>query len=163
MVVTKNTMVLMDLESFEYKTFPTEKREKNWMPFVRDGEILALTSTSPLQIISLKDGRLIKEGRGLDTFWSGSSQFIPYQGGWLGVVHRHDGILPKRGPWILRSYVHAFLWMDQDFENLDLSPPFRFRGVGVEFCSGLDRDGDELVLSYGIHDEEANLLWIGVN
>lgn len=160
-VVTKNTMILMDMESLEYRSYPTGKREKNWMPFVRDGEILALTSTKPLNVVSLKDGSLIKEGRGLDTFWSGSSQFIPYKGGWLGVVHRHDGVMERKNSiWPLRTYVHAFLWMDQDFENLDLSPSFRFRSKGVEFCSGLDWDGDELILSYGIHDEEAHLLWM---
>jgi hypothetical protein len=155
-VVTRNTMTLMDLESLEYKTFPTGKREKNWMPFVREGEVLALTSTKPWEIVSLEDGKVVKEGPGLPSFWSGSSQFIPFLGGWLGVVHRHE----STGSWGCRDYVHAFLLLDEQLNPVDLSRPFRFFGKGVEFCSGLERHGNELCLSFGVHDRESYLLWL---
>jgi hypothetical protein len=152
-VVQKNTMVLWDLDSGEYKSFPTGRREKNWMPFVHDGDLYALTSTCPFQVLNLTGTKTL-EGRGLDSFWSGSSQFIPHGTGYLGVVHRHE----SKTPWC-RDYVHAFVYMDENF-NLDLSPPFRFLGKGVEFCAGIERHSDELCLSFGVHDEEAYLLWL---
>lgn len=159
--VFKNTMTLMDLESLEYRTFPTGKREKNWMPFVRDGEILALTTTKPWNIISLETGDTVKEGPGLDTFWSGSSQFVPFRDGWLGVVHRHETRFQRDGFWVCRDYTHAFLQMDQDLNPTNLSRPFRFFSEGVEFCNGIDWHGDDLCLSFGVHDKEGYLLWVG--
>ena len=115
------------------------------MPFVRDGEILALTTTKPWNIISLETGDTVKEGPGLDTFWSGSSQFVPFRDGWLGVVHRHETRFQRDGFWVCRDYTHAFLQMDQDLNPTNLSRPFRFFGEGVEFCSGIDWHGDDLV------------------
>lgn len=153
-VITRNTMTLWDIEDGSYRTFPTGKREKNWMPFVFDGDLYAVVSTSPLVIKNLTGSRIL-EGRGLDTFWSGSSQFIPHGNGYLGVVHRHESY----GPWGCRDYVHAFVHMDENF-HLSLSPPFRFFGKGVEFCSGIEKHGDELCLSFGVHDKEAYLLWL---
>ena len=147
-VVTHNTMVLYDLETREYRTFPTGKREKNWMPFVYQGDLYCVVSTSPLEIFNLTGERKL-EGRGLDSFWSGSSQLIPHGTGWLGVVHRHED----------RDYVHAFVSMDENFD-LHLSPPFRFLKEGVEFCCGLERHGDELCLSFGLEDRESYLLWL---
>jgi hypothetical protein len=148
-VITKSTMILWDIESREYRSFPTGKREKNWMPFTHNGDLYALTSTCPFECLNLT-GTTVLEGRGLDSFWSGSSQFIPHGNGYLGVVHRHES----------RKYVHAFVYMDENF-NLDLSPPFRFLDrTDIEFCAGIERHGDELCLSFGVHDEEAYLLWI---
>lgn len=159
-VVTRNTMTLVDLESFEYRTFPGNIREKNWMPFEFEDELWFLTSTSPFKAFSVS-GK-VKEGPGLETFWSGSSQLIPFRDGWLGVVHRHGKKVKPSGSWVCRDYIHAFIFMDKHF-NLDLSPPFRFFGEGVEFCAGLKIDGDELCLSFGVHDNAGYLLWLGLN
>jgi hypothetical protein len=160
-VVTKNTMTLVDLETFEYKCFPTGEREKNWMPVEIDGEIWCITSTSPFNLFNLESGE-VKEGPGLDTFWSGGSQMIPFRDGYLGVVHKHHTKTLKAGHWVCRDYIPAFLFMDKNF-NLDLSPPFRFFGEGVEFCSGLSLHGDELCLAFGIHDKEGYLGWVGLS
>lgn len=161
-VVVRNTMTLMDLETFEYRTFPTGKIEKNWMPFIQDGHLRVVYSVSPLVVLDLSERlpETVKEGPGLDTFWSGSSQFVPYQDGWLGVVHRHGKTVKPSGYSGCRDYIHAFIHMDSNF-NLDLSPPFRFFGEGVEFCAGLKVDQDELCLSFGVHDKEGYLAWVG--
>jgi len=143
-VIYRNTMILVDLESMEWRSIPTEKREKNWMPFVEDGHLRVIYSTSPLEIwdISERLPEVVYEGPGLTEFWSGGSQMIPYQGGYLGVVHRHKN----------RVYEHAFLAMDG--RSLELSPAFRFFGSPVEFCAGLSED---LCLSFGVQDKEGYL------
>ena len=161
MIVTRNTMCLMDVQTSEFKVYPERERQKNWMPFVRNGEILALRSTSPWKVISLDSGETVKEGPGLDTFWSGGSQFVPFRDGWLGVVHRHETREQTAVGFVCRDYTHAFLQMDQDLNPTNLSRPFRFFGKGVEFCSGIDWHGEELCLSFGVHDKEGYLLWVG--
>jgi hypothetical protein len=149
-VVTKNTMTLVDLESMEYRTFPTGKVEKNWMPFIEDGHLRVIYSTNPLKILDISERvpEVVWEGPGLAESWSGGSQLIPYQGGYLGVVHRHTS----------RVYEHAFIGMDG--YSLELSPPFRFFGESVEFCAGIEQN-DGLCLSFGVQDREGYLLWVG--
>ena len=53
--------------------------------------------------------------------------------------------------------------MDGTIPRLEDQLPdvFEFvRTAALQIEAGQLRDGDELVLSYGIHDEEANLLWL---
>jgi hypothetical protein len=149
-VVFRNTMILMDLETMEFRSFPTGKIEKNWMPFVEDGHLRVIYSTSPLEIwdISERLPEVVWEGPGLAERWSGGSQLIPYQGGFLGVVHRHKD----------RVYEHAFIGLEG--RSLELSPPFRFFGEDVEFCAGIEQN-DGLCLSFGVQDREGYLLWVG--
>jgi hypothetical protein len=78
--------------------------------------------------------------------WSGSSQFIEFDGKWLGVVHR------RRIPGV---YEHAFVLMNSDLTLNRFSKPFNFHKDQIEFCAGLGRNGDDFVLSYGIMDREA--------
>lgn len=149
-VVFRNTMVLMDLETLEYRTFPTQRREKNWMPFVEDGHLRVVYSTSPLIIWDLSERlpEVVWEGPGLTEFWSGGSQLIPYQGGFLGVVHRHFN----------RVYEHAFVGLNG--RSIELSPPFRFFGESVEFCAGIEDLGNEILLSFGVMDRDGYICWI---
>lgn len=158
-VVYRNTMVLWDFENGSYRTYPTKSREKNWMPFVENGRLFAVSSTSPLVIVDLDDGSIVKEGPGLTEKWSGGSQLIPYQGGYLGVVHRHttDESLP---PGFNRVYDHAFILMNG--YSLELSPPFRFFGERVEFCAGISQYEGSLCLSFGVMDKEGYLAWVGL-
>lgn len=162
-VVVRNTMTLMDIRARCYRTFPTGKIEKNWMPFIQDGHLRVIYSVSPLVILDISERftDTVQEGPGLDTFWSGSSQLVPYQDGWLGVVHRHGKKVKPTGSLGCRDYIHAFVYMDENF-NLDLSPPFRFFGEGVEFCAGLTADQNELCLSFGVHDTDGYLAWVGL-
>lgn len=148
--VVRNTMVLMDLETMEYRSFSTGKIEKNWMPFIEDGHLRAIYSTNPLRIVDLSGDILedVWEGPGLTESWSGGSQLIPYQGGFLGVVHRHKD----------REYEHAFVALDG--RSIELSPPFRFFGERVEFCAGISLDDIGLCLSFGVMDREGYLLWM---
>ena len=143
-------MILMDLETMEYRSFPTGKIEKNWMPFIEDGHLRVIYSTNPLVILDLSEriSEVVWEGPGLTESWSGGSQLIPYLGGYLGVVHRHKD----------RHYEHAFVGMDG--RSLELSPPFRFFGERVEFCAGISPSDIGLCLSFGVMDKEGYLVWL---
>lgn len=146
-IVSRNTMILMDLETKQFVPLHTDQmREKNWMPIPSE-ELSFLYSVSPWVILN-SSGEIQSQSVGPGTAWSGSSQFIPFDGKWLGVVHRRV----KKG-----SYVHAFVLMNEDLSFNRLSKPFVFHKDQIEFCAGLDRQGDDFVLSYGVMDREA---WI---
>ena len=42
-----------------------------------------------------------------------------------------------------------------DGRVLQVSEPFYFHDKQIEFCAGLARFGDKLMVSYGVRDEEA--------
>jgi hypothetical protein len=143
-IVARNTMVLMDLETKEFVPLHTDTlREKNWMPI--PGESLNfLYSTKPWVVLSSSgDVILTEEG---SQKWSGSSCFIPFDGKWLGVVHK------RRIPGV---YDHAFVLMNSDLTLNRFSKPFHFHKEQIEFCAGLDQQGEDFILSYGVMDREA--------
>lgn len=87
---------------------------------------------------------------------SGSSQVIPFRGGWLAVLHTAHDIPGTPG---VRHYYHRFIQYAADFTPQKVSLPFYFNDKGIEFCAGLcfHPHKDELVLSYGWKDREARI------
>ena len=84
----------------------------------------------------------------------GGSQLIPFDDGWLALVHEthlHDG---------QRHYRHRFVGFDASLRLRSVSRPFFFQTRGVEFAAGLAwrPDGRQLLVSYGVEDREA---WLG--
>ncbi len=136
----------MDVETKEFVPLHTDtKREKNWMPI--PGENLHfLYSTKPWVILSSSGDVILKEEG--SQRWSGSSQFVEFDGKWLGVVHKRS---------IPGIYEHAFVLMDESLTLNRFSKPFYFHKPQIEFCAGLSKSGDDFVLSYGVMDREA---WI---
>lgn len=83
---------------------------------------------------------------------SGSSQCIPFNNGFLAVVH--EAITGPNGK---RTYWHRFAWMSLDGTPRRISKPFVFFDRQIEFCAGIavHPDNQSLVLSFGVRDEEA--------
>lgn len=83
---------------------------------------------------------------------SGGSQYIPFEGGYLAVVHEAVAH-PAHGR---RIYQHRFVWLDENLTNHRLSVPFVFHDVQIEFAAGLARgQNDDLVVSFGECDSGA--------
>ena len=72
-------------------------------------------------------------------------------GGHLFVVHEVD----RRGATL--RYLHRFLMLDESLAMTAVSQPFTFTSDRVEFCAGMARRDDELVLSFGVSDAAAGL------
>ena len=146
-VVSRNTMVLMDLETQKWVPLHTDQmREKNWMP-IPGKDLFFLYSVTPWVVLA-KNAEIVKKSPGPGTNWSGGTCFVPYGNQWIGVVHR------RSAPGI---YHHAFVLMDDDLSFSKISKPFIFHKEQIEFCAGLDVQGNDFVLSYGVMDREA---WI---
>jgi glycosyltransferase involved in cell wall biosynthesis/predicted GH43/DUF377 family glycosyl hydrolase len=134
-----------------------ERHEKNWMPFVRDGELLILYRCGPTVVLRCDpaSGTLerVAESDAPDFAdeLRGGSQGVPVAGGHLFVVHEVD----RGGP--LLRYLHRFAMLDDRLVLCAASEPFTFTSDRVEFCAGMARRDDELVLSFGISDAAAGL------
>jgi LPS sulfotransferase NodH/glycosyltransferase involved in cell wall biosynthesis len=126
--------------------------QKNWMPRV-DGDALQLVyNCDPTRILD-DHARLVGETAppiAADGF-RGGSQLIPFDGGWLALVHE----VSLRGA--ERLYHHRFVWFDAATRLARLSRPFFLARHGIEFAAGLawHPDSRRLVLSFGVEDRES--------
>lgn len=134
-----------------------ERHEKNWMPLVVNGELLLLYRCGPTIVLRCDpaSGELerLAESDAPDFAdeLRGGSQGVPVVGGHLFVVHEVD-----RSTSALR-YLHRFLLLDERLVLAAASQPFTFTSDRVEFCAGMARRDDELVLSFGVSDAAAGL------
>ncbi len=133
------------------------RHEKNWMPFVHGGALSFLYTSGPTVVLewdgatrSLAEVSRRNGPPGADEY-RGSSQGVPIDDGYLFVVHE----VTRHGPKL--QYVHRFVQVDDALGIVATSVPFTFISDRVEFCAGLARREDELVLSFGISDAAAGL------
>lgn len=91
---------------------------------------------------------------------SGSSQLVPFNCGYLAVLHE-SGYIPGTHT---RYYQHRFAWFDSAFKLHRLSLPFVFEAKQIEFCAGLaiHPRTKQIIVSYGVRDEIAKLATIDV-
>lgn len=128
------------------------RHEKNWMPWPRqDGSLNIVYRLGTVlddlgSIVYQHESRL-----DLDHI-SGGSQVIevgPDQ--YLAVVHEARPIPGKQ----TRYYSHRFVLLQGNGSVAKLSEPFYFHDRQIEFCAGLALIGKQLIVSYGVRDEEA--------
>jgi tetratricopeptide (TPR) repeat protein len=136
------------------------RHEKNWLPFVREGELFFIYASDPFQIVKpdLKTGacETVFEYMPEHDFsrFRGSAAPIEFEGGLLMLVHE-----VIQDPSYTRTYVHRFVYLDLGFEITKVSKPFTFRHSGVEYCTGMtmSHDQKQLIMAVGIEDREALL------
>ena len=88
----------------------------------------------------------------------GGSQIIAVPGGWLSVVHDMHLVGSKGNE--RRHYRHRIIYYDAEWNIVASSREFFFQFVGIEFCAGVARHRDGIVLSYGVQDRVARLATI---
>lgn len=130
--------------------------EKNWAPLV-DGDTLRFVYRLG-EMVDENGQTTHKYDTGQETdHISGGSQYIPFEMGWLGLVHEARPMPGREG---VRYYFHRFVFLGTDFKVAKISWPFVFNDKVVEFAAGLCWHPmmDRLVISFGYKDNEA---WIG--
>jgi tetratricopeptide (TPR) repeat protein len=144
---------------------PDPKRcEKNWLPFILKDELHAIYGYDPLTIMKINpdtgECKIVKsEVQEHDfSFFRGSAPPIAFDGGSLILVH--EVAFGKQ-----RYYLHRFVYLDQDLNITKVSKPFTFFQQGIEYCCGMaiDHEGKNCILSVGIDDKEAHLLFVDLN
>jgi glycosyltransferase involved in cell wall biosynthesis len=136
---------------------PASRHEKNWMPWIRAGELQFVYRLGTLVDL---DGKVIEQ---FEPRWkvghiSGGSQVVEIDNRtYLALVHEARTI-PGRSN---RYYQHRFVVFDRHGRPDAISAPFFFHDKQIEFCAGLAffLDKQQLMISYGIMDKEA---WIAI-
>jgi tetratricopeptide (TPR) repeat protein/predicted GH43/DUF377 family glycosyl hydrolase len=131
--------------------------EKNWAPFVVGGELRYVYSCGPTKVVNAEaDTVSVNEPAIRAVTFRGGSQLVPFEDGWLCCIHE-VALTPGTQR---RVYFHRFVWFDADLNLRRVSIPFVFNKPRFEFCAGLAwaKDGEKLIVSYGVDDREA---WLG--
>jgi len=153
---------LVDGEVANLRVLPSPRpgrHEKNWMPFVRDGALHFLYSSNPTMVLRVDvdtgAAEVVQDRQGpaVATGFRGGSQGLPCGDGWLFVVHEVGTVRGGEG----RAYAHRVVHLSSALTIESTTPAFAFAGRETEFCAGLARHGDDLLLSVGVDDARAHL------
>lgn len=142
--------------------------EKNWMPWVNEGQLHLVYAQDPYEVLKVENGKisasLNPESRPELSGQSGGSCVIPFGDRFIGVIHRkRNGPIHDDGSGRpLLSYTHGLVIYSRNFDVLAVSPDFTFEGERVEFCCGMAIIGESVIFSYGVWDEQAILLKLGL-
>ncbi len=139
--------------------------EKNWMPFEHNSELHIIYSVDPLTILKVQGNQLIQLGSQPslskiiheDMKYRGSTNGIPFRGGYLFVIHNRRRYGEKH------AYIHYFMFLDRDLNLIQISEPFLFDRPGIEFAINLVESGDSVLISYGIADRQSRVISVDAN
>ena len=128
--------------------------EKNWMPVVDRGRVLFMYRPG---VVIDPDGTIVHDNPpaiAADSF-SGGSQLIFWESGWLGLVH--EARMDPAFGYSKRYYQHRVVFYDGDFVLRKVSPPFWFERKQIEFCAGLAHhpSRNEFLVTYSTNDASA--------
>ena len=153
-----NTYHVTKLEAIKTNDGTWRDCEKNWLPFVVDGQIYFIYELSPLTIYKFDPStttastHLKVEGESIGEL-RGSAQPIRYKNGWLGTSHQ---VYTAEG-YAKRQYFHRFFWISDDFRELKLGRLFYFEYKGIEFSLSLCHSEKGLLVCYSRQDKVARV------
>jgi hypothetical protein len=147
--------------------------EKNWCPFIYNSttkkidpsgdKLLVIYSYSPLVVyeVNYLNGSLSEYKELCDytstmfTSFRGSGGPVPFDGGALCVIH--DVIFIPQNNTYVRNYVHRLVWLNEEFKIKKVSHPFYFKNLRIEYCCGMCRDGDDVVITVGMEEKASKI------
>lgn len=135
--------------------------QKNWLPFVDQGQLFFLYSYHPLTILRMDPATCQVQVHQTSTLpvsaehWRGSAGPVKVDDeGWIFLIHevcdRAEG----------RHYMHRWVWLDAQWQTLKgVSDLLYFKHKdGVEMVTGLAYREGSFYLTLGVEDCEAHLL-----
>jgi hypothetical protein len=131
--------------------------EKNWMPQVAGDDLRFVYSIDPERVLR-DDGSVVHDlpsPFAAATFFGGS-QLIPFDDGWISIVHESE--------WVNRTrrYFHRFIYFDRDSRVRSFSRRFFMIEPGYEFVAGLawSPGANALICSFSRDDRDPYLAFI---
>ena len=134
-----------------------QPHEKNWMPFIHEGEIKWVYALDPTVVMTERPNEAYVGKSPFELQHLRGGAVAPFDQGFLAVTH--ENIDANEG----RIYLHRFVLLDRDMKVTRVTRSFVFQHYGIEFGCGLALDGDQIVVSYGLKDNEAWLAKIPVS
>lgn len=142
------------------------RHEKNWLPFMKNGELCLVYSSDPFTVLkpNFETGEttvIIEHAQDHDfSRFRGSAAPIEFDGGYLMLIHEVIQL-----PDYTRCYLHRFVYLDQNFIVKKVSKPFTFNHSGIEYCLSMtiDHQNKQLIVPIGIEDREAYLAFVDLS
>lgn len=141
---------------------PDSYCEKNWMPFL-DLPYHYIKWCNPTEIVKVDpvmgSSSTVFLGKYMPFFrdFRGGSQVIPFDGGYLAIVHEvhlfNDDVGRKDG-----VYYHRFLFWDKNFNLIKFSDDFSIMGASIEFAVGMCEFDSDLLITFGFSDNASYVL-----
>lgn len=145
-------------------TYNSDSCQKNWAPFVEDDNLLAIYSYHPLTIVKVQPNSgetsiyKIKENNifNLSGIRGSTSPVQLPDGSWIMCVHE----VVHRDT---RKYFHRFLMYTKDWEFKDISLPFYFKELYVEFTLSISFKNNEITVYFSMEDNTSEMLSINLD
>jgi predicted GH43/DUF377 family glycosyl hydrolase len=87
----------------------------------------------------------------------GGSHVLPFQDGYLCLVHETDLYKSEAGRKDA-TYRHRFVVWDSDWNIKRVSPEFSFLGAKIEFACGMAKYNNDYLITFGFQDNAAYIL-----
>ena len=130
---------------------PNATTEKNWMPF---GTSSVIYNVSPFVVKQIdRDEQhivpLSAEMQATLEGYHGSTNGVPYTGGWLFLIHKN----------LTNKVIHRWLFWKDSAAQVQVTDPFTFfKDAYIEFPCGLVQENGSLYVSLGVNDCQAFVL-----
>ncbi len=146
--------------------------EKNWIPIVKTEKVASFDEYiydlyeefyvykwSPMEIGKINSNtqklEIVRTNKMRNPIFSrirGSTTFTETDEGYVGLVHYSEEHSP-------RHYYHMLVLLDKEtFSLLKYSEPFYFEKLGIEFCIGMQVDGDIYRFWISRHDRDPMMM-----
>jgi FkbM family methyltransferase len=141
---------------------PNSYCEKNWMP-VLDIPYHYVKWANPTELVKVDRDTGTSETMHLKNAFGnlqnlrGSSHIIPYKNKRICIIHECDLWKNKLNQKDAK-YTHRFVMWDLDWNIEWISDSFSFMDGEIEFCCGLAKYNNELLISFGFQDNAAFIL-----
>jgi predicted GH43/DUF377 family glycosyl hydrolase len=134
---------------------------KNCTP-IENKPFTLLKWTNPTALMRFEEGKetVVHETSSYEPIKNdmrGGSQVIRYKDGYLTIIHEADLYDSEQGRKD-GTYRHRFVYWDKDFKTKKFSKLFSFMNTKIEFCCGLARHQNDLLITFGIQDNAAYIL-----
>jgi len=149
------------IEAFVMESPLGNRHEKNWAPIEGAERMSFVWNAEPAVIVEVDEvlgATRLPRPIAPEVARSnarGSSQAIEVPGGWLSVVH--IAYIDEHDVYGGRCYRHRVVYYDAEWNVLASSREFFFERASIEFCAGVARHRDGIVMSYGVEDRVARL------
>jgi hypothetical protein len=131
--------------------------QKNWMPLIENDQLYFIYASDPARIINhLGETVSLKPTNVASDSFRGGSQAIPFDNGWLTIIHESHIMTDQR-----RRYMHRFAWYDSCFRLAGYTESFYIHTLGIEFAAGIavNPETNDIIVSFGLADKDS---WFAV-
>lgn len=144
--------------------------EKNWMPILSEPfHFVKWTDPTEVVNVDLENNfaqRISHKNKKYTTRYDirGGSPLIDwFDDTYLCITHEVDFTLKNENGHKNASYYHRFVVFNKDYEIIIMTEPFNFMTGKIEFCIGLERYKNDILIAFGFQDNGSYLLKVNAN